>query len=430
MTVGLTLGSLDLMDKAGTPFAVATEAEGTEWGNPQPIEVAIRSLLQDGSIVAHEGDDNREVTLRVRITAPDSAALAQGEAALMAELYKRNDLTYTPSDGWSDPTVFDVVTSSLTHTMDDLGEVQGRRIYSVRLVCLPFGRSETATTVTPTPTSIGTSRQEMHTVTVGGSARTEASLALEDATNSPGRAVVYSFPDDGRGYSPPLLQFQQGGVTVADTDRVSGSRTTLELSGFTADVPSDTLYDGRHLILGLIQGDTFGPVTVSSQVSCYVDSVLVRTEPKYFTTVPFSVIDPDYQWVLFGVTQLPLVDVRDQANSVTRVVLKHEADGSGVTVTLDEALLVNMSVGALTQVDMVAKRLFIEPSTVETPRPRLLQGNDADRADAYYPGVSVKAWGQHMLEPGSNKILTVAPGPTGAALTASWFDRWHTHAGS
>lgn len=144
MTIGLVLGALDLIDPRGLPFAVETLAEGTDLGNPQPIEVAIRHLLQDGSIVEHEGDDNREIALRIIITAPTGIGLAKGVEALAAELYRRNTLTYLPPDGLGAPTVYDVITSSLQRQTDDLAEVKlGARYYSVRLVCEPFGRSET-----------------------------------------------------------------------------------------------------------------------------------------------------------------------------------------------------------------------------------------------------------------------------------------------
>ena len=45
-------------------------AEGTSWGAPVPIDVAIESFLQDGAIVVTQGYDNREMNVRVRITAP------------------------------------------------------------------------------------------------------------------------------------------------------------------------------------------------------------------------------------------------------------------------------------------------------------------------------------------------------------------------
>lgn len=149
----LTFGNLALTDPDGAlngqGFTIEAMAEGTEWGNPQPVIVAIKSLLQDGSLVQKIGDDNREgATLRVTITAGNSAALALGEAALVAEVGRRNTLTWTPPDGWGPATVFDVVMSSLSFSFDDLDELLLQRVYVVKLTCAPFGRSVESVQVT------------------------------------------------------------------------------------------------------------------------------------------------------------------------------------------------------------------------------------------------------------------------------------------
>src|SRR5690349_7353347 len=104
MSLGLVFGSFDLVDTYSSDYSVETLGEGTDWGSPEPIEQVIASLLQDGSIVVTQGYDNRTVTIRVIITASDSAALADAEAALFAEIGKANTLTYTPIDGFGEVT--------------------------------------------------------------------------------------------------------------------------------------------------------------------------------------------------------------------------------------------------------------------------------------------------------------------------------------
>lgn len=139
---GLYLGSLHLTGTAAAGYKVETLAEGTDFGNPEPVEAVVQSLLQDGDLVEHLRDGNRAQNLRIRITGT-AAQLQLGEAALMAELYKRNTLTVPPLLAGGATTVFDIVTSSLEQIPDDLAEVQANQWhYSVRLVSLPFGRSE------------------------------------------------------------------------------------------------------------------------------------------------------------------------------------------------------------------------------------------------------------------------------------------------
>lgn len=143
----MVLGSMDLTDWSGIQFNTAVIAEGMSRGAPVPIEVAVRSWLQDGSIVVTQGYDNREVTLRVRLSGPDLLDLAEAEAALFAELGKPNLLTWTPADGFGPPSVFVVVTSSMEHAPapgEDMVESRGFypwRSYNLRLLCEAFVRS-------------------------------------------------------------------------------------------------------------------------------------------------------------------------------------------------------------------------------------------------------------------------------------------------
>lgn len=142
---GLVLGAFPLIGGAFVDGEVETLAESTNWGNPQPIQVALRTLLQDGQRTAITGYDNREVNIRVEMSATDSETLSRLEAELRAELGKRSQLVWTPADGWGPPTLFFVETSWLNHDMDDLAEAADRslqrRFYLITLVCQPFGYS-------------------------------------------------------------------------------------------------------------------------------------------------------------------------------------------------------------------------------------------------------------------------------------------------
>lgn len=121
MTALLRFGNIDLTDHEGALYRVeALSAEdGTDFGNPAPIEVVLRSLLQDGSVVVSQGYDNREANIAVIVSAADSNGLAMAESALFNLIGKRTTLTFIPPDRWGPPSVFDVLTSSLLYTTDD-----------------------------------------------------------------------------------------------------------------------------------------------------------------------------------------------------------------------------------------------------------------------------------------------------------------------
>ena len=147
MTDSLVLGAFDLTQAASAGRA-GVEASGTTKGGPVPIDVAVKSWLQDGSIVVTQGYDNREVNVRVRLWATTLTALNQAEAALFAEIGEPNLLTWTPSGGPA--SVFVVVTSALLEddggNNADLLEFQRLiRTYNIRLTCEAFVRSATET---------------------------------------------------------------------------------------------------------------------------------------------------------------------------------------------------------------------------------------------------------------------------------------------
>ena len=144
----LTLGDLILMGgDSEADYTISALADDATWGNPAPVEVAVRTLLQNSTSLVTERYDNREAFIRVVVEAPDGVALAEGEAAMFAELGKRNRLTWTPPDDFAPPTVFYVVTSSMDHAFDDLDDMRNRRTYGIRLVCEAFARSVDEVTV-------------------------------------------------------------------------------------------------------------------------------------------------------------------------------------------------------------------------------------------------------------------------------------------
>lgn len=144
----LRFGDIDLIH-TWSGGSIETLADDATFGNPQPVEVAIRSLLQDGSIVVTQNYDNREAFFRIKFKGADSKQLAELEARLFAAVGKRSTLTWSQFDGFGAPTVFDVVTSSVeVADIDDVDELNLQRVYGLRLVLLPFGRSEAEVSIT------------------------------------------------------------------------------------------------------------------------------------------------------------------------------------------------------------------------------------------------------------------------------------------
>lgn len=186
------LGDLELTggDVSGDqPFTFSVLGEDMRFGDPVPVETVLTSLLLDGALVEKVSDDNREASLRVQIDAPDSLGLAAGERALNLELGRRSTLSWTPPDGWGDPTVFDVQTSSMQWLFDDSEELRLRRTYQVRLVCLPHARSATKTQAAVTPTPAGVVVDSIDS-DAGWASKQAPSLLAEDITVDTGAYYV------------------------------------------------------------------------------------------------------------------------------------------------------------------------------------------------------------------------------------------------
>lgn len=139
----LMFGDLELIDgDFDDAFKFETLADGFSFGEPQPVEAAIASLLRDGALTQTERDGNREVSFLVTVSSTDPNGLAQGVAALHGLVGKRSTLRWQPED--YPATVFDVETSSLhaPNGFNDLDHMAHRETVRLRLVCLPYARSE------------------------------------------------------------------------------------------------------------------------------------------------------------------------------------------------------------------------------------------------------------------------------------------------
>lgn len=144
----LDLGDFALVDGEGeSGWKSSVHASDASFGESLPVLVGVRSLLRDGMSLRVQSHENREAYFLVEISGPDLAAVGDGEAALMAELYRRNTLTWTPPDGYGAVTVFEVVTSRMSAPLDDMNELMLKRVFGITLTCLPFSRSVDPTVI-------------------------------------------------------------------------------------------------------------------------------------------------------------------------------------------------------------------------------------------------------------------------------------------
>lgn len=155
MSAQLTLDELDLLPvdpraalkRDGYYFEAGSD--DTTWGNAPAIVSSVLSEMFEGAAVEVTGYEGATATIKVRIVGQDSAAIALG-AAVLVKVCRREAmkaLTYSPPDGTSPPTVFDVLVATPNHELDEFDETLPRRAYELKLYLKPFSRSADLVTI-------------------------------------------------------------------------------------------------------------------------------------------------------------------------------------------------------------------------------------------------------------------------------------------
>jgi hypothetical protein len=280
---------------------------------------------------------------------------------------------------------------------------------------------------------IGTARQQIRTVAVSGSARTPGALAVESATAALGDTLVYVYPSDEAttSYIPALRQFRTAGNAVTgDTSLMSGSWESIVTSGVTYTIPVAQLPTGSYLLLARLATNVGGTPTITYTARTVLNATNVGPAVTGAMTVTTVAA---YQMYTLGKFSLPTLDLGPA--SPASVTLNLVASSA---CTIDEAWLFNITIGQLIQVQCgtgagavggSARRLFVEPARVDTPRPTLRIGHSSDGSDAFYP-TATQSWQSPQFTPSEVNVFTGTSNATDSGASLRYFPRWHTHAAS
>lgn len=138
---------------AGRVDTLAVEAS---FGNAVPVVEAMPSLMRDGDLTRTTRDGNRVVTFRHRVTAQTPRMLDELGETLIAAVQSTQQLRWQKPAGASSD-CYDVVrvqTERLSDEQWDVRERRGVRVYRVSYECLPYVRSDKASTFTWTGPSV------------------------------------------------------------------------------------------------------------------------------------------------------------------------------------------------------------------------------------------------------------------------------------
>jgi hypothetical protein len=279
---------------------------------------------------------------------------------------------------------------------------------------------------TDTPPQVSP-RQITRVIEVGGTERTPASIHVqsEDGIDALGQCIVHTCPEDGSGYSPPLVRWRVSGSGSGATDATafSGEYEVINTTSWVAEVPTSALPEGGYILVARLRAQTAGVVSITWSTSTIFPDAVTQ---QGFTVGAFN---HDFavgnEWEIVPIEVLSLPSVRTKAGKV-QIALQVAA--ASPVVTLDEAWLFRDDDDcALTIVETDQPHLWLDSPDLDSPVPRVwIDDGDATRV---HPGEGLKAMGAHVLSPEGTAVFTAAL--TDYPLTdATFYRRWHSNAAS
>lgn len=285
----------------------------------------------------------------------------------------------------------------------------------------PLGIADiTKTSVAP---FTGTARQKSMTIDIGGSARTQGSLAIAGATGL-GEVLCYVRDSaDGSSYQPSLRIRRTGGAVTPTPDAatVSGFRENIG-NPVSFSIPISDFPRGGYSFIGLFRPTSAPLRTITWTAKCSLGGP-TETGSATVTGLPaLPGVSQLWQMVHMGVLRSGRT-LKVPDNSTATMDFTLTADSG---LEFDDAWLFNERLGQLTWLDASdRKRVWLDSPTTDLPEESIYRGNLADRSDAHYPPV-IKSWGRNQFRPGKIKVDTVCSA-LDAAVSLSYYKRFRTH---
>jgi hypothetical protein len=229
-----------------------------------------------------------------------------------------------------------------------------------------------------------------------------------------------------------MRQFRTGGNTVTpSSSMVSGASEPLGPTNVTFQVPIGLFPRGEYLLMGRLSSNVAGNFDITVQTATAIGSGTLTSDIK-IVSLPLTTSMANY---VQPPLSLPTVDIPLNSSAFMQLNISTVSANR----VYDEFWLFNSTIGAIVWVDCgtgsgsaggSARRVFIEPPSVTTPRQTVRIGHSADRSDAYHPAGSVKSWDFPRFDPPQVNVLAVTPNANDAVVSLSGYARWHTNAAS
>jgi hypothetical protein len=290
-------------------------------------------------------------------------------------------------------------------------------------------------------------RQSLRAVPVGGSARTQGSLAISHPTNGLGKVLLLTTPALATGFTPDLMKWCTDS-TDTDSDSISGK--VKAFGNTSAPIPFEfaaaLIPSGGFQLIGVMEtGDALDDgerAEIQVTASTKVGGVTI-SEAEHQQRIPTTGNDV-FDLVDCGSITLPTTDVPAGSAAIVRLEIAL-ADTEGIitgsfNARFQEFFLIPLTgdtalsildcggTGAAT-LGTANNRLWLDSATLATRNPSAWMGTQADRTDAYHatwdPDWVVGRWQPLSLQPPEVLLFMANTGGTNAAADLTYTKSWH-----
>lgn len=270
---------------------------------------------------------------------------------------------------------------------------------------------------------IGTARHQLRTIDVGGSAPTQGTIQVTHPSSGLGECIVYSYESQG-GYQPVLSPYRiLSGEFFADASAVNNGYWDLTSTHRWA-IPVDALPHGEAVLMFRAHNTEVGPCTFDWTAFSEMGGGVLGQVSGSFTHT-FEVAN-DPQMVIVPVTMdLPTVPMGP--SGIISLDVRRQAIGGPGASYMHEAWLFSTK-GSLNIVFAGPRRnLIVRAPSLDEPHGSMWCGDTADGSDWYSVSGEATSRQHHTLKPGINNVYTLTATALDAQVSATHFNRHHTH---
>lgn len=293
------------------------------------------------------------------------------------------------------------------------------------------------------PPILGTARQSVRTIEVGGTAPTTGSLEITHPDTGLGTVLVATYPHHP-GYDPALRAKKISGISATDDDDlISGGYNSILTTPTVYEIPAAAVPTGTHLHLAALQASVTGTATITWSAQTFIDGDPIGPEVTQSARIALTA----GEWAVGAPAELQLPPTAVPENSAATVRISLLGAVTSGTLVVDEAWSIwrrdedNRPVGGFTHVECEGDlALFVDGPTDELPIPMLYRGRSTDhsvefaaslagdRADAWFPSGLWSSYEFHPFSPGTVGVFVVTSGALNASVALRHHERWIHHA--